>query len=521
MPQVFILLGATFGATLGGGLVASVGLSVALKQAVFTTGLAALGLLWRRQQTRPRSEHEVRSTIEPARWILGTARTSGLLVFYRESENTTKYGPLEVDVILALSEGACESIEKVYINGASVGISGRTPIVGGEQIILSSTWNDHIKVYAYLSADGTGGSSLRTRHPTLWTTNHKLGGISYVHIRMIQNQYDINNPQSKFWQRYPNIEFLVKGVKVTFPGQSIPVWTDNAAALRYWYMTEILGVSPERIDEDHFRYAYSVCDQEVSFIVPSNYSAYANSSSGSSHTNVDKRYSINGIVTTEDDSSEILEEMNFAWQGTVVEQDATLYFRPGIDRIPRYTIDSSVIIAPGTINTSPSVQDRVNAISMSLIQSSVSDYKPQDIKSLQDEETIQNRDHCLCLWQNIGVRRFVVNPISAGRLMWISLYRSRGLRSCTYTVSPGPNLEFLNVIPGDIANVNDPYLGVNMNMVVITAVTNDDWSVTLELVEKTPNEYVSRLHLPGPPAAPLVSDPNTVPDLPDLPPHFS
>lgn len=513
MP-VLILLGATFGATFAGGLVAGATLAASFASAAFTTGLTALSILSRqRSSTRTDPSREIRSTVEPARYILGRARTTGILAFYNESDRDSNYGPMQVDIILVVSEGECESIDAVFVDGRKFQITNRIATVdGGEQLVGNAFWDARMKIWSYLDASGNGGRSLRIAFPDLWTVNHRLDGLSYIHVRMIQNDY--TSQDNRFFKQYPNIEFLVKGIKVSYPGQLAPVWTENAAALRYWYMTKILGVLPERIDNDHFQYAYCLCEEEVSVSLPVTHAIYEGT---------DKRYSINGVITTDDDPSSTLNEMDFAWQGSVVEADARLYFRPGADRVPQYTIDDSVIIRPGSVSVGPAIQDRINAISMSLQQSSFSDYKPQDLLSLRDSTIIQNRDQCNVLWQDIGARRFVVNPISAGRLMYISLYRARGLRSCIYTVSPGSNLQFLYIIPGDIVNLIDSHLDLNIIMIVTRVTTNDDWSITVELLEVIKNTYIPRLHLPPAPDAVYTQtgegDPSLpyVPDLPSLP----
>ena len=515
MPAL-ILIASTFGVAFAGSAISGLAvgafsLTVALVDAGIVSGLTALSILANRGQRARHADsgQEIRSTIEPARWVLGRARTPGLMVFYEETDHSTKYGPRQVDVVLALSEGACDSIEKIWVDGKGFQIVRRDTVVGGQRLVGNSFWDERMKVWAYLDADGLGGGELRKSFPNRWTTNHQLRGISYVHIRLTQNNYDTSNPESRFWKKYPDIEFLVKGIKISFPGQSAPIWTDNAAAIRYWYMTEILGVDADRIDEDHFRYAYSVCNEEIDMQVSAQYGQYTKS---------DKRYSINGVVTTADDTSAVMSEMDFCWQGFVVEQDASLYFRPGIDRISRYKIDKSVIIQPPSIKVAPNVQDRINAISMSLLQSSDSDYKSQDLRTLTDNDTIQNRDNCIVLWQDLGQMRFVVNPISAGRLMWIAIKRSRGMLACSYIVSPGPNLEFLNIIPGDIARVVDEDAGIDMDMEIVSARTNDDWSITIDLIEKVEDAYVPELHVPLPPASPFVQDPSVNPNLPYVPP---
>jgi len=520
MPPV-LLLATTFGSTLfSQSVIVGASIGVALKSAAVTTGLAALSLLTRSRPDARVSTREVRSSNAPARWILGKARVSGVLVFYSEKRlSGDKNEPRQVDIALVISEGACEGIEKVWVDGKVISFNSKTNVAGGKKLNISNNvWSDRLSIWEYFNADGTGGQSLQIASVgqdgvTRWTLDHKLKGVSWVHIQMTQNEYKEyeKDPNRRFYKGYPQIEFLIKGIKITWPGQTTPAWTDNAAALRYWYLIDRIGIDPKYIKTDMFSYSYAICNQQVSLNLPSSYSNYDGD---------DIKYSINGIITSNDDSSSILEEMDFCWQGSVVEADGYLYFRPGAERTTRFTITQDHILGVGAISSSPSIQDRINAISMSLDQSSYLDYKPQDLKILKDTQTITDRDQGNTLWSNLGSRRFVQNPISAGRLMNIAIKRARAIRSLIYTVSVGGNLEFLNLLPGDVLKLVDPYYGFDLKMDVVRVKVNDDWTVTVELLEHFDEVYDDVLHLPplpdGSPRDVTTNDPRD-PEYPDIP----
>ncbi|MCY3981274.1 MAG: hypothetical protein OXF51_05790, partial [Alphaproteobacteria bacterium] len=74
--------------------------------------------------TRRRVVHGV----EAARWILGKSRTGGSLKFLEE------VGDDDLWMAIALSEGACDGIEKVWIDSEEVQFttSGNTLTIGGD-----------------------------------------------------------------------------------------------------------------------------------------------------------------------------------------------------------------------------------------------------------------------------------------------------------------------------------------------------------------------------------------------------
>ena len=152
-----------------------------------------------------------------------------------------------------------------------------------------------------------------------WTTEHKLDGVSWVAVKLTQTEYG-QDLEKRLFTRVPNIEFLVKGIKITWPGQTTKKWTENAAALRYWWETERRGRPDSAIHQGDFTAAYDRCAGEVTVSLPSGYEGFKATS---------YRYTINGMVESGDDVSRVETNMDAAWAGQVIEAGGLIRFRPG------------------------------------------------------------------------------------------------------------------------------------------------------------------------------------------------
>ena len=273
----------------------------------------------------------------------------------------------------------------------------------------------------------------------------------------------------RFWTGIPQINYVVDGLKITYPGQTTKIHTRNAAALRYWYETERLERSSSAIDTTSFRSAFTTCGQRVLV----------------GGTGEDLRYTIDGVVTSEDNSLSVISDFDFAWQGYVLEVDGRLHFKPGVEIADSagtaLNIDNNMIRFIGA-QPSPSLSDRVNACDMSIDQSSQHDWLTTDLEEVKDQTNIDRDGRRLT--RNLGVRRFITNPYTARRLMAIALRRARAAATYSYQVAPGTNFENLAIVPGDLLLVTDKARGLaGERLMVIHQTLDRDWSVRLTLAE--------------------------------------
>ena len=131
-------------------------------------------------------------------------------------------------LVYVLSRGACDAIEALVVDGEVLTVGGRTATGDGghtldldPQVIATNInvprrrYNNVVTVHEYLNADGHAHSSLNAI-PT-WTANHRLEDLSFVHI--ILNQPEDNTFLAT---DAPNISFILRGRKITWPGQTTP-----------------------------------------------------------------------------------------------------------------------------------------------------------------------------------------------------------------------------------------------------------------------------------------------------------
>ena len=443
----------------------------------------------------------IRIALAPARWIVGRARTGSVMNFFYEDDRV-------LHMAMLLSEGECEGIERIWLGTQEIEFtrSGNTltPIqrgtmFGGHIIEPADNrnYNGKILFYEYFDGSGTQGQSLRDAVPSEWTAAHRLENKSWVHVVLTQPNYG-KKIDRRFWSRIPEITFQIKGIKITWPGQSTPIWTESAAAIRYWWLRNRRGIPAAAIDEASVMSAHQLCDETINHILPPAYQEFSSTS---------KRYSINGIIHSDDDHERVEAEMDFAWQGFAVEQDGVFFFRPGSDRVISGTIDPDNIQNIDSIQPAAAIQDRVNAVQMALAQSREHDWLELSLPEIRDIAA-EARDGTY-LPQDLGKRAFVADPIAGGRLAAITLRRARASAIFKYTLKAGVDMEWLSISPGDWLKINDPEHGlVDFQVMVLTSELNPDWSVTLTMIEQPDGVYADTLILPPLKPRPIVR-PNT------------
>ena len=356
----------------------------------------------------------------------------------------------------------------------------------GNRLSGSDAYQGKIEVYEYFDADGAQGAELRSAAGAGWTAAHRLHGLSWVYVALTQPDYG-EGEDRRFWTAVPDLAFLMRGIKFTWPGQDTPAWTDNAAALRYWFLTQRRGIPAEAIDEASVRAAVTLCGDMVTAELPEGYEDYGATS---------PRYAVNGVIHAGDDPEQAEAELDFAWQGWVVEAAGVHHFRPGTDRPIVRTLTPDDIIAIEGIQPAPALQDRINAAAMSLAQSREHDWLEASLPEFNDTEA-QTRVGGR-LPKDLGTRAFVADPIAGGRLLATQIRRARASAAFTYRVKSGRDMEWLAVMPGDWVRIDDPEHALNGFQAMVTrSVVNPGWTVTLELIEQPNGVYADTLHLPA------------------------
>ena len=483
-----------------------------------------IGLLYRLLgpdlETDSSARHTIRGEVVNARWVLGRARVPGVLFYWGSHEREARMG-------LILSEGECEKIEdQMWIDGHAVKLSRATDATGDLLTpVFSSKYHGKIEIREYFKAEGTQGTHMRQVPPPAdteyeqedgswalapdhftevqrtqgltetqpfvtpfpaWTAEHKLSGVSWVYVKLTQPVYG-QDLEQRFWSGVSNLEFLVKGIKITWPGQTTPTWTDNPAALRYWWETERRGREAGDIHTGDFSAAFTVCNQPIDLTgLPTEYAAYRGTPA---------RYTLNGVVTAGDDVGQVEDQLDAAWAGEVIEVGGKLRFRPGVDHpVAVLSITDADIIEPPVVAPWAPLQDRVNAVNAEIPQSKHHEWTKLGLPQYTDEAALA-RD---------GVLRpgsiqltFVHDPIAAGRLQAVLLRKSRESLRLELAVTPGEAFERVALVPTDRVQLTSSEFGLTASRMEVERVTvREDWSVALTLREDLDDTYDNTLVLP-------------------------
>ena len=437
-----------------------------------------------------------------ARWVLGRARTGGHIAWYYEE------GEDVVHLVYVLSQGECETLHQVYIEGESLNITQAGTGYSGAVAWLPGANSDYRgKAEFWFYSGGTVSSapaSLAAVDSTYWNSTRQGVGLCFVHVKLTQPSYGRGTADvdydSRFWTSIPQISFVLDGLKIRWPGQATPRWTRNAAAIRYWIETERFDRPAAAFDETSVISAIATCETRVTY-------------DGGN----DLRYTIDGVISSEDRAERLSEELDFTWQGFVIEIDGRLHFKPGRN-IPNsegtaFNVDDNMLEFIGA-QPAPALSDRVNVISMTLLQSSAHNWLPTDLEAVEDTTSITRDGRRLR--RGLGERRFISNPWTARRLMAIALRRARASATYSYRLAPGSNYENLSILPGSLLLVTDRTRGLNgTRLRVIHQSLETDWSVRLTLSELPTGIYADdAIVRPQRPRVFSVSKPSDEPSAP-------
>lgn len=469
----------------------------------------------------PAARSLVRGAVVPARWVVGRARVAGVLHYWGAQHRTARMGVI-------LSEGPCDRVEAVWIDGERVQMA-RTTASDGHHVLKprfsQSKYYNNLTIHTYLAANGREGVEMRQSDPIpsnaefytdrgiwddehlqtaelyregqtgtptqvstpfpAWTADHKMMGLSWAYIEMRQPNYE--TPEDRVYRAIPRIEFLVKGLKFTWPGQSSPAWTENAAAIRYWWETSRRARPAADIDGTAFTAAYTLCGEtvDVSANLPADYAGYASTA---------PRYSINGVIEAGENLANVDREMDEAMSGSVVESGGKLLIRPGQARTPSVTITDADILAAPVLRPWHPLEERVNALDTTLHSSSEHDWLELKLPRYADSAA-RTRDGELR--PRATTRRFVASPITGGRLDAILMRRLRASLTVSLTVRPRDDFALFDLKPDDVIRVESTASRLNAANYRIEQITiTSDSAIQLDLSEETAGIYADSLVLP-------------------------
>ena len=557
MPTGVAIAAITGGVLAGAGVItigALTGAAAIFAGAALYGGLAAAAyLLTPSRSLNPGSNLErqaiqrmVRDELSPARWVVGRARVGGDLAYVSDesgeprffNEDGTDEGENFLRMILVLSEGPIDAVEKLWIDGVEEHFvrTDRAPQFdpaprnpNGRVLVPRSSadagtsgseyregvWNspsrfsrpgdsrsrDAYRIELFL--DGAGDHDLELTKPEWAPGKHRLEGVAFVYVELREFKWG-SYGQHRRWRQPPELNFLVRGIKIERPtsvdanGKTTfaTSWTRNGVAVYRWFLIHRQEVPASKFPSQQYLAAEGVSDQTVNLALPNDpgYDGYA--------TSYD-RYAADGVITTDDDPSRVRAELDFAIGGHLVEIDGKIEIRAGVERpLGRAITDDDLVELEGW-QPGPDLQDRLNTVSMQLDQAHPAEWTRMAIPEYSDAAAVARDGAALAA--DLGTRAFVSEPAAALRLAAISLRRARFHAIYSLRLRPGAGFANHGLSPGDRHPLTIERIGLAAVPCEVQSIAiNDDLTVSAVFRHSPSGIYEDTAILPPKlPPAPL------------------
>lgn len=432
----------------------------------------------------------VRASTEYRTIIYGEARVGGVLVYANTSGNKNQY----MDFVVVIAGHQVDAITDVWFDderivnadinsgnaaGGEVGGTGKFKPQGGDAVAA---------IYKYLGTDTQAASSiLTTDYSDEWTSNHRLRGCAYVHIRL-------RRAGSTWEQGAPgNFTFLVKGAKVYDPrldttaggsgshrvaDPSTWAYSNNAALCVADYLiggsitnsaTRVnwrgFGADPAEVNWTSVISAANICDDAV--VVPGPvYQA---------------RYTADGALSTGELPSDNLEQLLTSMMGQLTYASDGYRLYAGAYQTPTLTLTEADLAGELSCTSDTPRADRYNAVKgtrWDLETGQEVEFLPRTSSTYETEDGAQ-------LFREIELP-FTLDEYRAQRIAQIILRRSREQETVVMHCSPGA----LRVAVWETVSLTLAELGISSKVYrCLAREEHADDSVTLTLREETSATY--------------------------------
>jgi hypothetical protein len=188
-----------------------------------------------------------RDSVAPRRYIYGTQRVSGPLLFAHTDSKPGSDKNEYLSLIIGLAGHEVTSIGNIFFN-ENLAYSD----AGVRQAPFNYTF-EIVKMHG--ATNQTSSAAMQTYLPSYWTANHKLQGIAALYTRL---EYD----PDVYPQGYPNISCIVQGKPCLDLRNSTTSYTENPALIIYDYLRTV-GVGVSEIHTASFIDAANECDELV------------------------------------------------------------------------------------------------------------------------------------------------------------------------------------------------------------------------------------------------------------------
>lgn len=330
--------------------------------------------------------------------VYGEVRKGGTITFMETSDRIgyKRFKDDYLHFIIVLAGHEVEEIGDIYFDDEKVTLDS-------EGFAIGDRWKSRARVKKHL------GSPNQLADPDLVAetsvdSSFRGRGIAYLYVRL---DWD----GKVFTTGTPNITAMVKGRKVYDPRTSTTAWTDNAALCIRDYLEQPFGVNsielPSSLGSSDWVTAANVCDTLVA------------KAGGSS----EKRYTLNGVVSTANTPRTNLQNMLTSCGGTLFWGQGQWQFKAGyFPSGPYISFDADDLRSGISLVTKNSRKENFNTVTGTFLDKT-QDYIEVDYPKVESSVFLE-RDNDQINTLDMPLP-YTTSSSAAQRLAKMALFRSR------------------------------------------------------------------------------------------------
>lgn len=267
-----------------------------------------------------------REAAAPQDYVYGQVRKGGTITFMESTGTKNKF----LHVVISLAGHEVEELGDIYVNDEVVTLD-----VDG--FVTDDRWESKIRIKKWDGSQTTADSDFVAE--TSATSEFVSRDVAALYVRL---QYDT----SVFTSGVPLFTVVIKGRKVYDPRTSTTGYSANAALCIRDYITSDIGLNDPEVDDVQFTVAANDCDDDVPL----------------AEGGTEKRYSINGVVRSDQTIGSNLSEMVKACNGSIPISGGTYGLRVGVytASVASFTLDD--LRSDIDLQTRLSLRDNFNQI---------------------------------------------------------------------------------------------------------------------------------------------------------------
>lgn len=334
----------------------------------------------------------LRQAITPRDIVYGQIRKSGPLVLMDQTGTKNEY----LHMVVALAAHQCQAIDTVYFNGEALTLDG------SGNVTSPSRYSGYARVKKHLGTATQAADSDLVAESPRWTSAHQGKLVCYLYVR-------VKWSAEVFPTGWPNVSALVSGKLVYDSRTATTAYSSNWALCLADFLTDTrlgLGAALTEIDDDALQAAANIADEDVEL----------------ADETTEKRYTINGQVTSDMIPGDVIDQMKRAGAGFCGYIGGRWVIHAGAYRAPTISLDEDDIRAPITIQTKISRADNFNA-GKGVFVSPDNDWQMADYPPVTNA-TYEAQDDGVRIYQDFEWP-FTTSNATAQRLTKIALERIR------------------------------------------------------------------------------------------------